>query len=98
MLISSLTVRQLLNNIQKQILTRSTSFVNCQVKLQENENDEDKGLFKHFEINEQTQQRLKSRGVEYLFPVQFRSFNDIVSGKDCIVQARKTSSPTYSIQ
>jgi hypothetical protein len=65
-------------------------------------------LFKHFDINEQTQQRLKglvsffpinnnlknenqilARGIEYLFPVQYRSYNEITSGKDCIVQARK---------
>jgi ATP-dependent RNA helicase DDX21 len=30
-----------------------------------------------------------ARGIEYLFPVQYRSFNEIMSGKDCIVQARK---------
>lgn len=29
------------------------------------------------------------RGVEYLFPVQYKSFNEIMAGKDCIVQARK---------
>lgn len=29
------------------------------------------------------------RGIEYLFPVQSRSFNEILGGKDCIVQARK---------
>ncbi len=74
---------------------------------QSNENEEQLGLFKHFNIHEETQQRLKglrnnskkndiyfsveilARGVEYLFPVQYRSFNEIMSGKDCIVQARK---------
>jgi hypothetical protein len=72
------------------------------------QNEQELGLFKHFDINEQTQQRLKglvsffpinnnlknenkilARGIEYLFPVQYRSYNEITSGKDCIVQARK---------
>ncbi len=33
--------------------------------------------------------KILARGVEYLFPVQYRSYNEIISGKDCIVQARK---------
>ncbi|CAM4987384.1 unnamed protein product, partial [Rotaria socialis] len=45
------------------------------------------GSFKHFNISEATQKRLKVRNVECLFPVQYRSYNDISSGKDCIVQA-----------
>lgn len=75
------------------------------VKDFSNENDEkEMGTFERFNLDQQTQKRLKSlnifsfnsfhnfiidRGIEYLFPVQYRSFNEITAGKDCIVQARK---------
>ena len=75
-----------------------TCFLRSQVQLSDqiDENEEEKGLFKHFNINETTQERLKARGIEYLFPVQSRSYKEIMSGKDCIVQARKLFPFNYS--
>ncbi|CAF3098680.1 unnamed protein product, partial [Rotaria sp. Silwood2] len=36
------------------------------------------------------------RSVEYLFPVQYQSYNEIISGKDCIVQARTGTGKTLA--
>ncbi|CAF0894537.1 unnamed protein product [Rotaria sordida] len=96
----------------KQLLIQSTRFVRYQSQLNVarssyqfdsaldkfplNENDQELGLFKHFNINELTQKRLQARDVKYLFPVQYRSYNDIISGKDCIVQARTGTGKTLA--
>ncbi|CAM4969982.1 unnamed protein product [Rotaria socialis] len=60
-------------------LIRSTNEfnINHDDNYQSNENSQDLGSFKHFNISEATQKRLKVRNVECLFPVQYRSYNDI---------------------
>ncbi|CAF1399768.1 unnamed protein product [Adineta steineri] len=111
MLVSSFTIRRVFNNItiglnSKLLFIQSTCHVRYQSQVnaarsfndsdQSNENEQEMGLFNNFNINEQTQQRLIVRGVEYLFPVQYRSYNDILSGKDCIVQARTGTGKTLA--
>ncbi|CAF4617260.1 unnamed protein product, partial [Rotaria sp. Silwood2] len=39
---------------------------------------------------------VQNRGIEYLFPVQYSSFNDIINRKDCIVQARTRTGKTLA--
>ncbi|CAF5216205.1 unnamed protein product, partial [Rotaria magnacalcarata] len=79
-------------------LIRSTNEFNIDHddNYQSNENSQDLGSFKHFNISEETQKRLKVRNVECLFPVQYRSYNDISSGKDCIVQAHTGTGKTLA--
>ncbi|CAF3502556.1 unnamed protein product [Rotaria socialis] len=79
-------------------LIRSTNEfnINHDDNYQSNENSQDLGSFKHFNISEATQKRLKVRNVECLFPVQYRSYNDISSGKDCIVQAHTGTGKTLA--
>ena len=40
-------------------------------------------------MNKKKLNEFLDRSVESLFPVQYRSYNEIMSGKDCIVQARQ---------
>ncbi|UJR11701.1 hypothetical protein I4U23_015882 [Adineta vaga] len=110
MFASSFTIRHLFIGFNtKQLLIQSTCLVRYQSQLnvarssdttvdqsQSNENEQELGLFKRFDISDQTQKRLKDRNVEYLFPVQSRSYPDIISGKDCIVQARTGTGKTLA--
>ncbi len=73
---------------QLNVARSSNKFDSVSDQFQSNENEQELGLFQHFNISEQTQKRLKARDIKHLFPVQYRSYNDIISGKDCIVQAR----------
>jgi len=58
--------------------------------------DENLGAFDKFNLSEKRRERLKNRGVESLFPVQYRSFNEIIQGKDCIVQAHTGTGKTLA--
>ncbi|CAF1216774.1 unnamed protein product [Adineta ricciae] len=105
MFTSSLTIRHLFvgfNTKQLLIQIRYQSGVNIARaskdvdQSQSNENEQELGAFQQFDISAQTQQRLQDRNVRYLFPVQSRSYNDIISGKDCIVQARTGTGKTLA--
>lgn len=63
MFITSFSLRHLLNDViiqrlNRQLLIRYQSQFNLK-EYQSNENEQDLGLFKNFDINEQTQERLK---------------------------------------
>ena len=67
--------------------------VSKQPKL-ENDAEEDTdhkklGKLSKFPINKATRKILKSRGVKYLFPIQYLTFEPVYSGKDVIGQARE---------
>ncbi|CAF1370308.1 unnamed protein product, partial [Adineta ricciae] len=109
MFTSSLTIRHLFVGFNtKQLFIQSTCLVRYQSganiaraskdvdQSQSNENEQELGAFQQFDISVQTQQRLQDRNVRYLFPVQSRSYNDIISGKDCIVQARTGTGKTLA--
>ncbi|XP_044276398.1 nucleolar RNA helicase 2 [Varanus komodoensis] len=70
----------------------------------EGENDPDEKLtaeqkegdFSNFDISEATINLLKARGVNYLFPVQVKTYRPINDGKDVIAQARTGTGKTFS--
>ena len=47
------------------------------------------GKLSKFPIAKATRKALKARGVKYLFPIQYLTFDHIHGGKDLIGQARK---------
>lgn len=46
------------------------------------------GDFSNFPLSKKLISRLKARGVTELFPVQYKTFNEIYSGQDAVVLAR----------
>ena len=49
-----------------------------------------------FRIRRETKKLLKERGVKYLFPIQYTTFDHIYDGKDVIGQARTGTGKTLS--
>lgn len=60
------------------------------------EQDEVNGDFNKFNISEVTQEKLRSMGINYLFPVQYCTFKPTKEGTDVIVQARTGTGKTLS--
>ena len=60
--------------------------------------DEQKKLGKlsKFRIRRETRKLLKERGVKYLFPIQYMTFDSVYDGKDVIGQARTGTGKTLS--
>ncbi|XP_018422597.1 PREDICTED: nucleolar RNA helicase 2-A-like [Nanorana parkeri] len=54
------------------------------------------GDFSKFPISEETITNLKAKGVNYLFPIQSKTFHTAFSGKDVVVQARTGTGKTFS--
>uniref|UniRef100_A0A8B9MN74 RNA helicase n=1 Tax=Accipiter nisus TaxID=211598 RepID=A0A8B9MN74_9AVES len=54
------------------------------------------GAFSNFPLSQNTINLLKARGVNYLFPVQVKTFQPIYDGKDLIAQARTGTGKTFS--
>ncbi len=48
------------------------------------------GKLSSFPISKATRKMLKSRGVKFLFPIQYKTFDHVYEGKDVIGQARKS--------
>ena len=55
------------------------------------------GQFSNFNISTDTIKCLKKKGVEYLFPIQIKTFDHIYNGKDVIGQASKFLCLLFSI-
>ncbi|XP_051009100.1 nucleolar RNA helicase 2 [Acomys russatus] len=58
--------------------------------------EQKEGAFSNFPISEETVKLLKARGVNFLFPVQAKTFHHVYSGKDVIAQARTGTGKTFS--
>ncbi|XP_029903437.1 nucleolar RNA helicase 2-like [Myripristis murdjan] len=54
------------------------------------------GAFSNFRISQGTIERLKARGVSYLFDIQVKTFNPVYDGKDVVGQARTGTGKTFS--
>ncbi|KAM4744997.1 nucleolar RNA helicase 2 [Anableps anableps] len=54
------------------------------------------GAFSNFRISKVTIDKLKARGVTYLFDIQVKSFNPVYDGEDVIAQARTGTGKTFS--
>ncbi|XP_040589250.1 nucleolar RNA helicase 2-like [Mesocricetus auratus] len=52
--------------------------------------------FSNFPISEETVKLLRARGVNFLFPIQAKTFHHVYSGKDLIAQARTGTGKTFS--
>ena len=54
------------------------------------------GKLSKFRIHKETRKLLKERGVKFLFPIQYMTFDHIYDGKDVIGQARTGTGKTLS--
>ncbi|XP_070819862.1 nucleolar RNA helicase 2 [Chaetodon trifascialis] len=54
------------------------------------------GAFSNFRISQVTINKLKARGVSYLFDIQVKAFNPVYDGEDVIAQARTGTGKTFS--
>ncbi|KAK7913397.1 hypothetical protein WMY93_013608 [Mugilogobius chulae] len=54
------------------------------------------GAFSNFRISQVTIDRLKARGVSYLFDIQVKTFDSVYDGNDVIAQARTGTGKTFS--
>ncbi|XP_041836593.1 nucleolar RNA helicase 2 [Melanotaenia boesemani] len=54
------------------------------------------GAFSNFRISQVTVDKLKARGVSYLFDIQVKTFNPVYDGEDVIAQARTGTGKTFS--
>jgi len=58
--------------------------------------DEELGNFSNFNISKVTCSKLESKGIKYLFPVQYKTIAKCMSGSDIIVKARTGSGKTLA--
>ncbi|XP_072321977.1 nucleolar RNA helicase 2 [Eucyclogobius newberryi] len=58
--------------------------------------EQKEGAFSNFRISEVTINRLKARGVSYLFDIQVKTFDAVYDGEDVIAQARTGTGKTFS--
>ncbi|XP_048758389.2 nucleolar RNA helicase 2-like [Ostrea edulis] len=54
------------------------------------------GDFSNFRISDSTVEKLKKRSINYLFPIQYKTFNHVYNGEDVIGQARTGTGKTLS--
>lgn len=54
------------------------------------------GAFSNFRISQVTIEKLKARGVSYLFDIQVKTFNHVYDGEDVLAQARTGTGKTFS--
>uniref|UniRef100_H2V748 RNA helicase n=1 Tax=Takifugu rubripes TaxID=31033 RepID=H2V748_TAKRU len=54
------------------------------------------GAFSNFRISPVTINKLKARGVSYLFDIQVKTFDSVYDGEDVIAQARTGTGKTFS--
>ena len=62
----------------------------------ERSEEEKLGKLSKFRIRKATRKVLKERGVKYLFPIQYLTFDHVYDGKDLIGQARTGTGKTLS--
>uniref|UniRef100_A0A8P4G444 RNA helicase n=1 Tax=Dicentrarchus labrax TaxID=13489 RepID=A0A8P4G444_DICLA len=58
--------------------------------------EQKEGAFSNFRISQVTIDKLKARGVSYLFDIQVKTFNSVYDGEDVIAQARTGTGKTFS--
>ncbi|XP_034728198.1 nucleolar RNA helicase 2 isoform X2 [Etheostoma cragini] len=58
--------------------------------------EQKEGAFSNFRISPFTIDKLKARGVSYLFDIQVKTFNSVYDGEDVIAQARTGTGKTFS--
>uniref|UniRef100_A0A3P9ISA4 RNA helicase n=1 Tax=Oryzias latipes TaxID=8090 RepID=A0A3P9ISA4_ORYLA len=69
----------------------------CDSEKETEETPEQKeGAFSNFRISQVTINKLKARGVSYLFDIQVKTFNPVYDGEDVLAQARTGTGKTFS--
>ncbi|KAM9860979.1 nucleolar RNA helicase 2 [Aulostomus maculatus] len=76
--------------------TPSQSSEDDSEKEQEETPEQREGAFSNFRISQGTVEKLKARGVTYLFDIQFKTFDSVYDGEDVLAQARTGTGKTFS--
>ncbi|XP_028298863.1 nucleolar RNA helicase 2 isoform X2 [Gouania willdenowi] len=63
---------------------------------EEETQEQKEGAFSNFRISQVTVDKLKARGVSYLFDIQVKTFDAVYDGEDVIAQARTGTGKTFS--
>ncbi|XP_061820236.1 nucleolar RNA helicase 2 [Nerophis lumbriciformis] len=58
--------------------------------------EQKEGAFSNFRISQNTIEKLKARGVSYLFDIQVKTFDCVYDGEDVLAQARTGTGKTFS--
>ncbi|KAF7643986.1 hypothetical protein LDENG_00229990 [Lucifuga dentata] len=58
--------------------------------------EQKEGAFSNFRISQGTIEKLKARGVSFLFDIQVKTFDSVYDGQDVIAQARTGTGKTFS--
>nr|XP_057944806.1 nucleolar RNA helicase 2 [Doryrhamphus excisus] len=58
--------------------------------------EQKEGAFSNFRISQCTIEKLKARGVSYLFDIQVKTFDPVYDGEDVLAQARTGTGKTFS--
>ncbi|ESO11642.1 hypothetical protein HELRODRAFT_190040 [Helobdella robusta] len=93
------TVKKTSVNVKKFVEEQKQETKNHDEKDDDDESDDDDndlGSFKRYSLSSFVVEKLKEQGIKKLFPVQYESFNDIMSGADVILQSRTGSGKTFS--
>ena len=73
------------NEKENKITSESKKLKNEQIVK---DTDADPGSFDNFKISDYLKERLKKMGVEKLFPVQYKSFNNIIQGTHDFIKCK----------
>ncbi|CAF5068045.1 unnamed protein product, partial [Rotaria magnacalcarata] len=60
------------------------------------EEDKEKGNLKNFTISKKSIKKLKAHNIEFLYPVQVKSYATIYEQKDCLIQASNGAGKTLA--
>ncbi|CAM4854969.1 unnamed protein product [Rotaria socialis] len=60
------------------------------------EEDKEKGNLKNFTISKKSIKKLKAHNIEFLYPVQVKSYTTIYEQKDCLIQASNGAGKTLA--
>lgn len=75
------------------MVKKESNGVKVKVEAKESSSDSEKeaikdpGDFSNFAIEAETITRLQAKGIKSLFPIQYKTFDAIMGGKDVIAQA-----------
>ncbi|XP_052783574.1 ATP-dependent RNA helicase DDX50-like [Mya arenaria] len=81
---------------RRQFTVSTARFAVTPQSASQSSSDEEAGAFEKFNISEKVQHNLKGKGIHFLFPVQYHTFQHTLEGTDVVVQARTGTGKTLS--
>ncbi|KAF6041029.1 DDX21 [Bugula neritina] len=82
--------------VKKTEKSEDQSVENGKEAVDEIPSEHKEGQFSNFPIRAKTIEKLQARGIKYLFPVQVKTFQKVLEGKDVIAKARTGTGKTLA--